>query len=99
MKMNKKNELKKVYEEEGILGLILGIGGMILFFDFASIDSQIFGVSAPWWIERISQFFDISPMFIDVLMTISIIALFLTFRLNKESGRLEGSMGKKRGRK
>jgi len=70
-------------------GLILGIIGFILFFDFMSIDASIFGYQAPQIIQHISGIFQVSPIMIDILTTIGMLTVISMLRTEKEEGRLE----------
>jgi phage shock protein PspC (stress-responsive transcriptional regulator) len=74
----------------GIESTIIGIIGIILFFDFMSVDAEIFGYTAPQWISEISSYFNISPMLIDVLTTIAVILIILMMHTEREIGEISG---------
>jgi hypothetical protein len=81
--MNAKNKL-------GIESMIIGIIGIILFFDFMSVDAEIFGYTAPQWITTISSFFEVSPLLIDVLTTIAVLTIILMMHTEREIGETIG---------
>ena len=54
-----------------------------------SIDSLIFNTTAPAWITRISNIFQVSPLFIDILTTIALITVVLMLGTERKVGRLE----------
>ena len=70
-------------------GIILSIIGFILFFDFMSIDSLIFNTTAPAWITKISNIFQVSPLFIDILTTIALVTVIFMLGTERKVGRLE----------
>jgi phage shock protein PspC (stress-responsive transcriptional regulator) len=74
----------------GIESTIIGIIGIILFFDFMSIDAQIFGYTAPQWITTISNYFTISPMLIDILTTIAVLLIIAMMHTEREIGEISG---------
>jgi hypothetical protein len=74
----------------GIESTIIGIIGIILFFDFMSIDATIFGFQAPQWISTISNFFEISPIMIDILTTIAVLTILAMMHTEREIGEISG---------
>ena len=71
---------------ESIEGLIMGITSFIIFLDFMSIDSYIFNISPPAWAVRISSYFNISPLLIDILITMDLIVLILMLGTERKIG-------------
>jgi hypothetical protein len=84
-----KQEYKKVKKKATAEGLILGVIGFILFFDFMSVDASIFNFTPPQIITQISGIFQISPIMIDILTTIALLTLIGLIRTEKQEGRLE----------
>ena len=71
---------------ESIEGLIMGITSFIIFLDFMSIDSYIFNISPPQWATRISAYFNVSPLLIDILITVDLIVLILMLGTERKIG-------------
>ena len=80
--MNPHNEIKI---EGGILSFI----GFILFFDFMSVDAEIFNFQPPHIITQISLYFTVSPFFVDLLTTIAIITLIIMLKTERKLGAME----------
>jgi len=72
--------------QEKAEGLILGVIGFILFFDFAAIDASIFGYNAPQWMQSLSNAFSVSPLMIDLLTTIALLTLIAMLRTERQIG-------------
>lgn len=81
--------LEHAKRKQTLQGAVISIIGFIMFFDFMAVDSYIFGITAPGWIIYVSGFFQVSPLMIDILMTIGILDLISLLRTEKEVGRLE----------
>ena len=71
---------------ESVEGLILGITSIIIFLDFMAVDSYIFNINPPEWATRISSYFNISPILIDLLITIDLIVLILMLGTERKIG-------------
>lgn len=71
---------------ESIEGLIMGITSFIIFLDFMSVDSYIFNINPPQWATRISSYFDISPLLIDIIITVDLIVLILMLGTERKIG-------------
>ena len=84
-----KQQLQSVKRKMTAEGLILGVIGFILFFDFMSIDASIFNYNPPQIISHISAIFQVSPIIIDILTTIALLTIISMLRTEKEEGRLE----------
>ena len=79
----------KAKTKQGAEGLILGIIGAILFLDFLAVDAQIFGYAPPQWIIRLSGYFQISGLMIDLISTIALLTLLAMLKTEREIGKFE----------
>jgi hypothetical protein len=88
-KQQQQQQLQSVKRKMTAEGLILGIIGFILFFDFMSVDASIFGYQSPQIIQHLSRMFQVSPIVVDILTTIGLLMIISMLRTEKEEGRLE----------
>ena len=70
-------------------GLVLGIIGFILFLDFMAIDASLFGFTPPAWITTLSEYFQVSPLMIDILTTIALVLIISMLHTEREIGEWE----------
>lgn len=81
---------KEKKEINWLLGVILGAMGLIFYLSFMAADAFMFGFTPPVWIIRISDFFFLNPVYLDVLSTIFLIAIIgLLLNDRKRTGKVK----------
>lgn len=65
------------------IGVVLGVIGLIFYLSFAAEDAYMFGISPPAVMQRISNLFFLSPLWLDILSTIFLVLIVVLIVLGR----------------